>query len=72
MNKYGTNQEYRKLLKVIDTRKLQEVSNNIYGYTTAFSNRPVNLEAIANDFTSTYSVSKEEFLECIYQNTQDF
>ncbi len=57
MNRYGSNQEYRKLLKVINTAAHAEVSDNIYGYTTAFSNRTVRLDAIAKEFTSTYSVN---------------
>lgn len=62
MNRYGNSQEYRKLLKVINTATHSEVADNIYGYTTAFSNRPVRLEAVAKEFTSTYSVTREEFL----------
>lgn len=72
MNRYGANQQYRKLLKVIDTADYIEVSDNIYGYTTVFSNRIVKLEGIAKEFTSTYSVNKEEFIECIRQNVFDF
>lgn len=72
MNRYGSNKEYKKLLKVISTDHHTEVADNIYGYTTAFSNRPVRLEAIAKEFTSTYSVNSEEFLECMRQNRFDF
>lgn len=59
MNRYGSNQEYRKLLRVINTATHAEVSDNIYGYTSAFSNRPVRLHAIAKEFTSTYSVNSD-------------
>ena len=63
------------MLKTIDMSpdKLNaEVSNNIYGYTAAFSNRKVKLEATAVDFTSTFSVSKEDILYCIGKHEQDF
>lgn len=61
MNRYGSDQEHRKVLKVIDTalKPNLQVYDNIYGYTVVFSNRPVKLEAIAKDFTSTYSVDKD-------------
>lgn len=61
-------------MKIIDTKtkKHIEVSDNVYGYTAVFSNRPVKLEAISKDFTSTYSVSKNDFLFCVNQNRQDF
>jgi hypothetical protein len=72
MNRYNSNQEHRKLLKVVNTKTHDDVSDNIYGYTTVFSNRPVRLEAIAKEFTSTYSVNNCEFLECIRQNVHDF
>lgn len=74
MNRYGSNQEHKKVLRVIDTSKSShlEVTDNIYGYTTIFSNRPVRLEAMAKDFTSTYSVNRDDILFCVNQNTSDF
>ena len=69
MNKYG-DMEHQKVLKVIDMSKKStlEVSDNIYGYTAALSNRPVKLKAISKTFTSTYSVNKEDFMFCVHQN----
>ena len=62
MNRFGGS-EHRKLLKIIDTSKARtEVLDNIYNYTTVFSNRSVKLDAIAKEFTSTYSVTKDQFL----------
>jgi hypothetical protein len=49
----------------------KNVCNNIYGYTSTFSNRPVKLWAIAKEFTSTYSLSREAFLECIRPTSTD-
>lgn len=72
MNRYGSNQDHRRLLKVIDSARHADVADNIYGYTTVFSNRAVRLEAVAKEFTSTYSVTKEEFLDCVRQNVNDF
>ena len=74
MNRYASDQEQSKVLRKIkmgDRLKI-EVSDNLYGYTAVFSNRPVKLEATAKDFTSTFSVSKEDILFCIAQSTQDF
>ena len=44
MNRYG-DQENKKLLKEIDMNSSGrlEISDNIYGYTAFFSNRPVKL-----------------------------
>ena len=69
MKKYG-DMEHQKVLKVIDMSKksVLEVSDSIYGYTAVLSNRPVKLRAIAKTFTSTYSVSKEDFMFCVHQN----
>ncbi|MCB0369253.1 MAG: hypothetical protein KDD45_07290 [Bdellovibrionales bacterium] len=74
MNRFGSGYEHGKLLKVINMSKKAEetVSDNIYGYTGVFSNRPAKLEAIAKDFTSTYSVDKDDILFCIHQNSKDF
>jgi hypothetical protein len=72
MNRFGGAQERRKLLKVIATAGRAEVSDNVYGYTAAFSNRAVRLEAVAAEFTSTYSVSREEFVAAVRQSAQDF
>lgn len=33
MTKYGKSDDYRKVLKTIDTKNQSEVSDNIYGYT---------------------------------------
>lgn len=74
MNRYTSDQEHHKVLRKIkmgDRLKI-EVSDNLYGYTAVLSNRPVKLEATAKDFTSTFSVSKEDILFCIAQSTQDF
>ena len=72
-NRYGSDQEHRKIVKVIDLSKnTVEVSDNIYGYTAVFSNRPARLEAIAKDFTPTYSINREDFLSCIVPNGKDF
>lgn len=45
MNRYGSDQEHRKVLKIIDTKKKSHlpVTDNVYGYTKVFSNRPVKL-----------------------------
>ena len=45
MKRYGSDQEHRKVLKVIDMSEKEEldVCDNIYGYTLVFSNRPVKL-----------------------------
>jgi len=74
MNRYGSDQEHRKVLKIIDSHKSEHltVTDNIYGYTAVFSNRPVKLEAVSKDFTSTYSVTKEEFEFAIRQNDKDY
>lgn len=68
----GCGQERRKLLKVIASAGRAEVSDNVYGYTAAFSNRGVRLEAVAAEFTSTYSVAAEEFLAAVRRNAHDF
>lgn len=62
----------RKLLKVIASAGRAEVSDNVYGYTAAFSNRGVRLEAVAAEFTSTYSVAAEEFLAAVRRTASDF
>ena len=74
MKRYGSDQEHRKVLKVIDMSEKEEleVCDNIYGYTLVFSNRPVKLQAIAKDFTSTYSIDREDIQYCINQNKKDF
>ena len=74
MNRYRSNQEHLKVMKVINTKTKShvEVSDNIFGYTAVFSNRPVRLVAVAKDFTSTYSVSKSDILFCVHQNHSDF
>ena len=74
MNRYKTDEEHRKVLRTIDTSKRHphEVTDNIYGYTSVFSNRPVTLEAIAKSFTSTYSVSQEDLFLCIGKTQADF
>lgn len=41
--KLGCAQDRRKLLKVIASEGRPEVSDNVYGYTAAFSNRAVRL-----------------------------
>ena len=74
MKRYGHDQEHRKVLKVIDMseKNQAEVCDNVYGYTLVFSNRPAKLEALAKDFTSTYSINKEDFICCVNQNHKDF
>lgn len=74
MNRYGSDQEHRKVLKIIDTKNKEHlpVTDNVYGYTAVFSNRPVKLEAVAKVFTSTYSVNKEDIEFAIKQNEKDY
>lgn len=72
MSRFGSNQDQRKLLRVISIEADAGVSNNIYGYTVAFSNRPVRLEAVASEFSSTYSISKEHFMQCVNLDKRDF
>jgi hypothetical protein len=72
LNRFGSNQNQKKLLKTITITPLSEVTDNIYGYTSAISNRPVYLHAVAKDFTATYSISKEDFLECVNLDSRDF
>jgi predicted transcriptional regulator len=45
MNRYGSDQEHRRVLKIIDTSNKEHipVTDNVYGYTAVFSNRPVKL-----------------------------
>ena len=43
MNRFGSNSNQKKLLKIITIDPFSEVTDNLYGYTTAFSNRPVYL-----------------------------
>lgn len=68
MNRFSNN---KKLIRTIVINPKLTVSNNIYGYTSAFSNRPVHLEAIAKELTTTYSVSRERFKECVGLDRRD-
>ena len=48
MNKFGSSANQKKLLRSIKVNPLLPVADNLYGYTIAFSNRPVYLEAVAS------------------------
>ena len=60
------------LLKTIESNKEKQIYDNCYGYTAVISERPVNLYAIAKDFTSAYYVEKADFLDCTKGQTYDF
>ena len=62
---------HKKNMKIININQGSEVSNNVYGYTSVFSNRPVRLEASAREFTSTYSIGKQSFVNCVGKNIHD-
>jgi hypothetical protein len=59
----NSNQNYRiqfkRLLKSIAPTSPKEVTDNIYGYTSMMTERPVRLSAISKDFTSVYYLDKE-------------
>lgn len=65
-------QQFKRLLKTIAPQKAQEVSKNVYGYTSVISNRPMRLVAISKNFTTVYSIDKEKFLGCVSDNKLDW
>lgn len=60
------------MLRTINITGKEEVCDNVYGYTSFFSNRPVRLTAICRELAITYSISKEKFMNLIHLNKLDF
>lgn len=72
-DRYGRNRrEYRRLMKSIKIQDVNEIRENIYGYTAVFSLRPSALDAVSSEFTSCYFIDKNEFLKCVNACTLDF
>jgi len=59
------------LLKTIEPNPSAEVCDNIYGYTSIFTPRPLKFNAVSKDFTCVYSISKKNFLECVNNDKMD-
>lgn len=60
---HGFKKNFKKLLKTIEPKA--SVSDNVYGYTSVFTNRHVKLNAISKEFTSIFYIEKNSFLECV-------
>lgn len=48
------NEQFKKLVKTIESKVSQEICDNVYGYTSVFSSVPVKLVAVSKDASTVY------------------
>jgi signal-transduction protein with cAMP-binding, CBS, and nucleotidyltransferase domain len=70
-NCIGFRKSFKKLLKTIEPKVKNEISDNIYGYSSIISARQVKLNAISKDFTCVYFIDKHAFMECVHESKLD-
>jgi signal-transduction protein with cAMP-binding, CBS, and nucleotidyltransferase domain len=70
-NSHGLRKNFKKLLKTIEPKSNTGISDNVYGYTTVISNKPLKFNAISKDFTCVYSIDKNNFMDCVHENKLD-
>lgn len=68
----GHKRECENALKTINCKGGCEVSDNCYGYTAVISKRPSRLYAFSKDFTSSYFVDRQTFMEVVHERVEDF
>jgi len=62
----------RKPLKTIEFLPEKEVQFNVFGYSALISGLNINLKAVVRDHSICYLISKEDILETMVEDDQDF
>lgn len=61
----------KKLKEIVKVDK-KEISDNIFGYSSIICDKPTNLRAITKDFTVIYNLEKNELLEVVNDDSNDY